>query len=46
MIDDTVPRHYLESFPQRYKETLLKNTKLTKSQNDIVIKNLNWKIKM
>ena len=41
VITDTVPSYHIDNLPERYNESLLKKTELTKKENKDVIKALN-----
>ena len=41
IVTDTVPTYRLDNLPERYNESLLKKTELTKKENDDVMKKLN-----
>ena len=41
IINDTIPSYKINNLPERYNESLLKKTKLTLKENDIVMKKLN-----
>ena len=41
IVTDTIPSYRLDNFKERYNESLLKKTELTKKENDNVMKKLN-----
>ena len=41
IVTDTIPSYRLDNLPERYNESLLKKTELTKKENDNVMKKLN-----
>ena len=41
IINDTIPSYRLDNLPERYNESLLKKTELTKKENNSVMKKLN-----
>ena len=43
IINDTIPSYHIDNLKERYNESLLKKTELTKKQNKDVMKNLNIK---
>ena len=40
IINDTIPTYHIDNLPERYNESLLKNTELTMKENDNVMKKL------
>ena len=40
-IDDTIPAYKIDKLPERYNESLLKKTNLTRKEKDSVMKKLN-----
>ena len=40
IVNDTIPSYKIDNLPERYNESLLKKTDLSKKKNDIVMKKL------
>jgi len=41
IVNDTIPSYHIDNLKERYNESLLKKTELTKKENDNVMKKLN-----